>query len=107
MSRRGAEDFRFESELWLWQGTTGSAWVFVTLPQELNEEIHEVQETLGPRKGFGSVKVEVVVGSSKWRTSVFPDKGSGCYVLPVKKTVRVAEDLEVGDVVTVRLVLGS
>ncbi len=102
-----AEDFQFEAELWLWQGTTGTAWVFVTLPQDISDEIHEVQETLGPRKGFGSVRVEATIRRTTWRTSVFPDKDSGCYVLPMKKAVRAAEDLEIGDPVTVSLIVIS
>jgi len=36
-----------------------------------------------------------------WRTSVFP--ASECFVLPVKKAVRKAEGIEVGDLVTVTL----
>ncbi len=107
MSEVTAEDFCFEAELWLWQGTTGTAWVFLTLPKDISEEIHEVQESLGPRKGFGSVRVEAAVGDTAWRTSVFPDKGSGCYVLPVKKAVRLAEDIEIGDVVAVTMMVLS
>ena len=42
------------------------------------------------------MRVEVTIGSSTWRTSVFPDKARG-YVLPVKKQVRRAESLDVGD----------
>ena len=49
------------------------------------------------------MRVEVGIGATTWRTSVFPDSGRGCYVLPVKKAVRRAEDVEVGDEVAVRL----
>ena len=49
--------------------------------------------------------MRVVVGGSSWATSIFPDSRRG-YVLPVKRAVRKAEALEVGDVaaVTVELV---
>ena len=80
-----------EAELWL--ADAADAWVFVTLPPDVGEE---VRERAGPPRGFGSVRVEVTVGSTTWRTSVFPDKVRG-YVLPVKKAVRRAESLEVGD----------
>ena len=53
---------------------------------------------------FGSVRVEASVGATTWRTSVFPDKVRG-YVLPVKAAVRRAEGLDVGDDVTVSLVV--
>jgi hypothetical protein len=41
-----------------------------------------------------------------WTTSIFPDSARGSYVLPIKRSVRKAEALEVGDVasVTVRLI---
>ncbi len=51
----------------------------------------------GPPRGFGSVRVEVRIGSSTWRTSVFPEAGADSFVLPVKKAVRTAEGLEEGD----------
>ncbi len=45
----------------------------------------------------------VRVGATSWETSVFPDKQTGCYVLPMKRAVRRAEDLEPGDPVVVAL----
>ena len=50
------------------------------------------------------MRVEVSLGTSTWRTSVFPDKARG-YVLPVKAAVRRREDLEVGDRVGLTLAL--
>jgi hypothetical protein len=38
-----------------------------------------------------------------WTTSVFPDARSGCYVLPVKKAVRRAEQVDEGDPLDLRL----
>ncbi len=98
-----SERFSFEAELWRWQGATGTAWIFVTLPLEVSEEIRETQAMTGPQRGFGSVRVEVRIGNTTWRTSVFPDKSSGCYVLPVKKAVRAAQDLEVDDTISVQI----
>ena len=95
----GMEEFEFTAELWEHSGP--GSWHFVTVPFEVSEDIREVS---GPPGGFGSVRVEVRVGSSTWLTSVFPDKSSGCFVLPVKKQVRAAEALEAGD--ELALVLG-
>jgi Domain of unknown function (DUF1905) len=53
--------------------------------------------------GFGSIKVEAAVGSTRWATSLFPDKTRGTYLLPIKKAVRGAESLEPGDMVAVSL----
>ena len=85
-------NFTFDAELYLWKAD--GSWVFVDLPIEVAEEIHDMPL---PRKGFGSVKVDVALGTSTWSTSVFPDKASGSFVLPVKKAVRKKEGVDVGD----------
>ena len=59
--------------------------------------------TKNDRPGFKTVRVSVLVGDSKWLTSLFPDKTSGCYFLPVKKSVRQFEDLKTGEDVNVKL----
>ena len=89
---------RFDAELWLWDGD--AAWHFVTLPAELSDDL---QARAGARRGFGAVRVQVTVGATTWRTSVFPDAKRGAYLLPVKKQVRTSEQLEVGDTVRVEL----
>ena len=71
------EDHTFTSVLWRWEAQ--DAWRFVTVP------------------------AEVTVGATTWRTSVFPATSRGAFVLPVKKAVRHAEDLDDGDDVTVTL----
>lgn len=92
------EDHTFTSILWRWEAQ--GAWRFVTVPADLTDAI---RLTAGPPKGFGSVRVEVTVGATTWRTSVFPDTHRGTYALPIKKAVRQAEDLADGDEVTVTL----
>lgn len=91
--------YRFEAELWEYDGQ--GAWHFVTVPAELSEDL---RTDAGPRRGFGSVRVRATVGGSTWSTSVFPSK-DGPFVLPVKKAVRLAEDLEAGDSVAVELLV--
>jgi hypothetical protein len=81
---------------------------FVRIPPEAAEAIvaHEFERRLemGKRRGFGSVKVTVTLGDSRWQTSLFPNK-DGSWFLPVKKPVRVAEGLEYGDEVAMELEL--
>ena len=93
----------FEAELWVWDARRTDTWTFVRLPVEASEDIREL--TGGQARGFGSLRVRVVLGGSVWTTSVFPDKASGCYVLPVKRAVRTAESLEPGDVARVSVEL--
>lgn len=93
----------FEAELWIWSAKEGQtdAWVFVTVPEEVSDEI---RERSGPPRGFGSIRVEATIGATTWRTSVFPNSGdAGTFALPLKKAVRKAEGLEVGDTASVEL----
>ena len=86
----------FTADLWRWKARdedTGGAWFFVSLPFDLSDAI---EAEAGPGNGFGSVRVEVRIGASTWRTSVFPSAEEKTYVLPVKKPVRTAEGLVEG-----------
>jgi hypothetical protein len=91
----------FQSELWVWAARPDQGWTFVSLPVNESEEIKEM--TGGVRRGFGAVRVEARIGTSVWRTSIFPDAGRGCYVLPVKKAVRKAQRIAAGDAARVRV----
>lgn len=101
-----ADGFTFTAPLWRWTARKESAdsgsWCFVTLPPDLADE---VRERSGEPRGFGSVRVHVEAAGHEWDTSVFPDSGSGSFVLPVKKAVRVAADVTEGDELTVTLAL--
>jgi hypothetical protein len=97
---RPSSDGTVEFEAELWEHDGAGAWHFFTVPPEPSEDI---RLSGAMPAGLGSYRVEVTVGSTTWRTSVFPDNTSGGFVLPVKKAVRRAEDLDVGDVVAVTL----
>lgn len=84
----------------LWESRSEAAWVFVSLP---GEDAEEIRERIPRRAGFGSVRVEATIGATIWTTSLFPDKASGTFLLPVKKRVREAEGVIVGDQVAVSL----
>ena len=94
--------FAFKAELWLWDARRADTWVFVALPADESEEIRDL--AAGLRRGFGSLRVRATIGATTWRTSIFPDSKQG-YVLPVKRPVRVAESLDVGEVATVTVEL--
>ncbi len=96
-------DHHFAAELWLWDARQQDTWTFVTLPPEVSAAVEDEADAHGPRAGFGSVRVEVTIGRTTWRTSLFPDKASGCFVLPVKRAVRKANGVEEGDSVEVTL----
>ncbi|QKJ19705.1 DUF1905 domain-containing protein [Microbacterium hominis] len=90
----------FDGEVFRWDARDDASWYFTSVPPELSAEIREIPR---PHRGFGSVRVRARVGGSEWATSIFPDKESGSYVLPLKKAVRDAEHLVDGGAVVVRL----
>ncbi|WNM25528.1 DUF1905 domain-containing protein [Demequina capsici] len=90
--------FHFDADLYLWESRR-ETWVFADLPHDVADVIEDAQT--GPRRGFGAVRVEVTLGTTTWRTSIFPSKGRGTYILPVKRAVLDAE----GVVPTARVAL--
>lgn len=93
----GERGLSFSFDGLLWEANAEAPWVFVTLPLEDADDIRAMVPR-GP--GFGSIRVGVEVGGSEWATSIFPDRESGSYVLPVKRSVRDREALSPGDVAT-------
>lgn len=97
-----AEDLQYEftAALWPWE-VRRDLWTFVSLPERASAEIAEFAE--GLTRGFRSVPVRARIGTITWRTSIFPGSAGGVYVLPVKRAVREANRVEVGDEVAVWL----
>lgn len=78
-----------------------NAWRFLVLPKK---EGQEIKATFGQHaRGWGSIPVSVMVGKTTWRTSIFPDKKSGTYLLPLKAQIRKKEEISDEDIVTYTL----
>lgn len=71
----------FTGKLWLSAGPGG--WTFVTLPPACADQIRFFT---GSRKGgaWGMIKVKARIGEAEWSTTIWPDKASGSFLLPVK-----------------------
>ncbi len=100
-------DWAFTGPLWLWRGKTSdgsptkAAWHFVTIDGVVADALRVA--AAGRSAAWGSVHVTVTIGGTAWQTSVFPSKEVAGFLLPIKASVRKAEKLAEGDVVTVRL----
>jgi hypothetical protein len=89
-----------ETELWIYPGETAN-WHFLTLP---TKESDAIRERFGGRvRGWGSLRVSACIGNTTWKTSIFPDKKSGAYLLPVKSDVRKRENAIAGNRVAFRI----
>ena len=91
-------EFSFTAELWAYTGS--GSWHFLTLPQKVAQEIKFFREK---HFGFGTVRVKAVINDAEWSTSIFPDKKSDSFLLPVKTEVRKKQGILIGDQVTVKL----
>ena len=90
-------DIEFSGEIWFWKGP--APWFFVTVPAEPSRDLKAISEFV--TYGWGVIPVHVRIGKSEWQTSLFPK--DGLYLVPIKASVRKAENLEEGDKVTIRL----
>lgn len=89
--------FPFKAKVWLYDGAAG--WHFVTLPITLAKTIRELFDEY--KKGWGSIPVRVTVNQLSWKTSIFPDKKSQSYLLPLKSDVRKKLKISEGDTLNV------
>ena len=84
-------EFAFVGEVIVWRGP--APYHFIAMPADLALEIRAVAREL--TYGCGVIPVEVSIGGSKWRTSLFPKDGG--YLVPIKDAIRAAEGLQPGD----------
>lgn len=87
----------FLGEAISWRGP--APFVFVPVPSELSADIKMISSRA--TYGWGVIPVEVQVGETRFRTSLFP-KGE-VYLVPIKLVVQKAEGVRVGDEVSVKL----
>jgi len=84
--------YKLRSKVWLYPGMTG--WHFVSVPKKPSKEIKELFAT--KLRGFGSIPVNVSLGKTSWQTSIFPDKKTATYILPLKAEIRKKEGIKAG-----------
>ncbi len=93
-------NLKFNGEIWFWKGP--APWYFVTVPAVPSSDLKGISGFV--TYGWGVIPVRVWIGKTEFQTSLFP-KDDG-YIVPVKASVRKAENLGEGDNVTVRLAVG-
>jgi hypothetical protein len=90
-------ELEFTNDIWFWRGP--SPFHFVTVPEEECLDISTIAASV--TYGWGMIPATVSIGATEWTTSLFPK--NGVYIVPIKKLVRDAENLEIGDNVTIKL----
>ncbi len=90
----------FTGSIWYWRGP--APFYFVTIPEEQSQEIQAISGFV--TYGWGVIPVRARIGETEWQTSLFPKDGR--YIVPIKASVRSAEDLDLDDVVRIQLSVG-
>ena len=90
-----------KGKIWLYPGE--AAWYFISIPKSTSAKIDRQYGHL--KRGWGSLRVKAMVGDTSWGTSIFPDKKSGTYLLPLKKEVRKAEGLTENNRIELKLII--
>ncbi len=94
----GKKKFKFKSKVIVWhsggheKGDDSGAWRFARVPENISAKIKEMQKDR-LRRGWGAIYAQAKIKKSEWTTSIFPDRHSGTYILPLKKEIRYQENL--------------
>ena len=80
-----------------WRGP--APFVFVPVPPDLSAEIKSISSHV--TYGWGCIPVVAKIGGTEYTTSLFPK--DGLYLVPIKVKVQKAENVSVGDEVTIQL----
>ncbi len=91
--------YKIKTKVWLYPKMAG--WQFVTIPKTQSKIITKTYGDL--KRGWGSLPVLVTIGKTTWKTSIFPDKKAGAYLLPLKTLVRKKENIKLGETITLIL----
>ncbi|MCI0679840.1 DUF1905 domain-containing protein [bacterium] len=91
--------YTMRAKVWLYPGDT--PWHFMTLPKKDSEAIKKAFGSLA--RGFGSLPVMATISKTSWKTSIFPDKMSGSYILPLKAKIRTSENIARDDTITFQI----
>lgn len=94
--------WKARTKIWLYPAGK-AAWHFITLSKSVSAGIKAMSQ--GMRSPLGSVRVVVTIKGETWKTSLFPAKKAGAYLLPIKASVRRAAKVGAGDTVSVRIEL--
>jgi hypothetical protein len=90
-------EFTFEARLIEWRGP--APFVFAPMPLDLAEEFREYAKSVS--YGWGCIAVDVKIGTTQYKTSLFPKDGT--YFVPIKVAVQRAVPIALGDVAEISL----
>jgi hypothetical protein len=94
-------NIEFSGEIFFWRGP--APYLFVRIPEKPSRHIKAISKKV--TYGWGVIPAHVQIGKTQFQTSLFPK--DGLYLVPIKMIVQKAENIGVGDTVSIRLEIRS
>ena len=88
---------KFTGKIIYWRGP--SPFYFVTVPIDQSQEIKSISKIV--TYGWGVIPANVTIGKTLFYTALFPKDRH--YLVPIKKSVRDAENLDIDDEISLQL----
>lgn len=93
-------EFELKRKVILYEGKS-RVWHMLFLPKGLSRDLKKF--FAGMEGGFKSLPVEITIGQTSWKTSIFPDSKEGAFLLLLKAAVRKKENIAAGDIISFKL----
>lgn len=93
--------YEFIAKTWKFEGK--GAWVFISLPESISNEIKYHFKAL--EEGWGRLSVQAKVGKTSWNTAIWFDSKSKTYLLPLKSKIRAIENIKLDTELDVELTI--
>jgi hypothetical protein len=91
--------YTINAKVWLWNGK--GAWHFVTVSSDVSAQITEMFGYL--KASWGSLRAKLTIGETTWETSLFTDTKSGGYLIPLNAEIRRKENIQIDDIVEIKI----
>ncbi len=88
--------YSFSGKIWKSQGKGG--WHFVSLPKNTSKEIRTHLQW--QEEGWGRMKATASINNIEWQTSIWFDKKSDTYLLPLNAAIRKKAVLKLNDIIS-------
>lgn len=88
---------KFKGKIFHWRGP--APFLFVAVPEKPSRDLKAISSSV--TYGWGVIPVQVQIGKTVWKTSLFPKDGR--YLVPIRMSVQKSENIGVGDNVTIHM----
>src|SRR5687768_316807 len=92
------DTFFIEGKVFKYPGSGG--WYFVETSDDLTKKLRNLSVFEVNKVGFGYIKVQAIIGTTSWNTTLFPQKNEP-YLISIKESIRKKEEIEEGDTIRI------